>query len=211
MGQKQFLLIFTANHATMNLFKLTALASLCFVLITTIASCEKDSEKNKINAYSKSDIPVTGAQVAPTASPTTGLGTLSVSYDRRVGNLNYTLTWSGLSDSVVAIRVNGPAPIGYPLLNASFTGASPTLFTTTPYIVLQQFTGATTAPFKALYPSTGTYTGTLQVDGVKVKEQDLLNGLYYITIHTKTLLPVSGTGTYLYRWFGEIRGQIQFD
>lgn len=196
----------------MKLFKLTALASLCFALTSTIISCEKDSEKDKVNAYSKSDIPVTGAQVAPVASPTAGLGSLSVSYDKRVGIINYSLTWSGLSDSVIAIRVCGPAPVGYPILNPSFTGANPTGITTTPYIVLQELNGVTTqAPTKAFRPSTGSYTGTLLVDGVKVRQQDLLNGLYFITVHTKTTLPVSGSGAFLYRWFGEIRGQIRFD
>lgn len=195
----------------MKLFKLTALALLCLALTSSITSCEKDSEKDKVNAYSKSDIPVTGAQVAPVASPTTGLGNLSVSYDKRVGIINYSLTWSGLSDSVVAIRICGPAPVGYPVLNPSFTGANPTSYTTTPYIVLQEFTGGTSAPFKPLYPSTGSYTGTLLVDGVKVRQQDLLNGLYFVTVHTKTMLPVSGSGAFLYRWFGEIRGQIRFD
>ena len=151
---------------------------------------------------------MTGAQVAPNGTPSSGLGTLTVSYDRRERLLNYTISWSGLSDSVVAVRVNGPAPIGFPALNPAFTGASPTSYTTTPYVVLQQFTGQTSAPFRPLYPSSGSYTGTLQVDGVKVKEQDLLNGLYYVTLHTKTILPVASPGNLYYRWFGEIRGQI---
>ena len=172
------------------------------------SACEKDSEKDKANLYQKSDIPVTGAQVAPNGTPSSGLGTLTVSYDRRERLLNYTISWSGLSDSVVAVRVNGPAPIGFPALNPAFTGASPTSYTTTPYVVLQQFTGQTSAPFRPLYPSSGSYTGTLQVDGVKVKEQDLLNGLYYVTLHTKTILPVASPGNLYYRWFGEIRGQI---
>lgn len=196
----------------MKLFKLTALATFCLALTSTFTSCEKDSEKDKVNAYSKSDIPVTGAQVAPVASPTTGSGSLSVSYDKRVGIINYNLTWSGLSDSVIAIRVCGPAPVGYPVLNPSFTGANPTGITTTPYVVLQEFNGVTTqAPTKAFRAASGSYTGTLLVDGVKVREQDLLNGLYFITVHTKTTLPVSGSGAFLYRWFGEIRGQIRFD
>lgn len=206
----QNLLIFTPNHAIMKLTQLTALALLCFVLSASFSSCEKDSEKDKMYAYSKSDIPITGAQIAPSPSPTSGLGTLSVSYDKRGKLLNYTINWSGLSDSVVAIRINGPAPVGFSALNAAFTGANPTLYTTTPYIVLQQFTGATTAPFKPLYPSMGSYTNVLQVDDVKVKEQDLLNGLYYVTIHTKTILPIAAPGSFLYRWFGEIRAQIRF-
>jgi CHRD domain len=205
----QNLLIFTANHATMKLFKLTVLASLCFALFMGLSSCEKDSEKDKANLHIKTDIPVTGAQIVP-ASPSPGTGKLSINYDRRNKVLNYTITWTGLSDSVVAIRINGPAPSGFSALNTSFTGASPTLYTTTPYIVIQQFTGATTAPFKPLYPSTGSFSGTLSVDGVKVKEQDLLNNLYYFTIHTKTVLPGSPPASLFFRWYGEIRAQINF-
>ena len=44
----------------------------------------------------------------------------------------------------------------------------------------------------------GTYTGTLLADGVVVKEDDLLNGVYYINIHTAAYPN------------GEIRGQIRF-
>lgn len=192
----------------MKWFSLTALTTICLGLITGLSSCEKDSEKDKVNLYQKSDIPMTGAQVAPNGTPSAGLGQLSVSYDRRAKQLNYSFSWSGLSDSVVAIRVNGPAPIGYPAVNPAFTGANPTSYATTPYVVLQQFTGQTSAPFRPLYPSSGSYSGTLQVDNVKVREQDLLNGLYYITIHTKTILPVASPGNLYYRRFGEIRGQI---
>ncbi|MFN4315017.1 MAG: CHRD domain-containing protein [Chitinophagaceae bacterium] len=194
----------------MKLFRLTAMATVCLGLITGFTSCEKDSEKDKVNLYQKSDIPMTGAQVAPNGTPSAGLGSLTVSYDKRQKQLNYSISWSGLSDSVVAVRVNGPAPIGFPALNPAFTGANPTSYATTPYVVLQQFTGQTSAPFRPLYPGAGTYSGTLQVDNVKVREQDLLNGLYYITIHTKTILPVASPGNLYYRWFGEIRGQIVF-
>jgi len=192
----------------MKFFRLTVLAFLCIGLFAGLVSCEKDSEKEKNTYFSRSDIPVTGAQIAPTPSPSPGSGTLSVSYDKRAKVLNYTITWSGLTDSVVAVRINGPAPLGFSSLNPAFTGASPTLYTTTPYNVIQQFTGGTSSPFRPLYPSIGSYTGTLSIDDVKVKEQDLLNGLYYITIHTKTILPGSAPNNLFFRWFGEIRAQI---
>jgi hypothetical protein len=191
----------------MNFFKLTASASLCVALSAAIISCQKDDIKDRENAYAKSDILMTGAQISPSASPSTGTGKLTVNYDKRTKVLNYVITWSGLSDSIIAIRVNGPAPVGFSSLNPAFTGASPTSFTTTPYNVIQQFTG--TAP-KAMLAASGTYTGTLSVDDVKVKEQDLLNSLYYVTLHTKTTLPIAAPGSFLYRWFGEVRAQITF-
>ena len=45
---------------------------------------------------------------------------------------------------------------------------------------------------------TGTYSGSVLVDGTAINETDLLNGLYYFNFHT-ALNPG-----------GEIRGQIEF-
>jgi hypothetical protein len=55
--------------------------------------------------------------------------------------------------------------------------------------VLQTF-----SPFPAA--TSGTYSGTLFIDGVKFTEEYLLGGRYYINIHSKTY---GG---------GEIRGQL---
>lgn len=203
----QKVLIFTSNTQPMRLSRLTVLALVSIALLAGFASCEKDSEKDKVNLYTKSDIPMTGAQIAPSPSPSTGTGKLSVTYDKRGKVLNYTLSWTGLSDSVIAIRLNGPAPAGFSALDPTFTGANPTAYATSPYKVIQIFTG--TAP-KAMLPSTGSYTGSVNIDDVKVREQDLLNYLYYFTVHTKTTLPVPAPGSFLYRWFGEIRGQVKF-
>ena len=193
----------------MKLFKLTALASLCFALFVGLSSCEKEAEKKKVNFYTKTDIPGTGAQIAPTPSPSAGLAKLSVDYDKRTKILNYTISWSGLSDSVIAIRINGPAPRGYSALATPFNVAAgdSTSFFTTPYIVIQQTTGT---PPRPLAPSTGSFTGTLLIDGVRAKEQDLLNQYYYVTLHTKTTLPVPGASRFFYRWFGEVRAQVVF-
>ncbi len=189
----------------MKFARLAAYASLSIALLGSLASCEREEDETSANVFQKTDIPATGAQIRPTASPSTGSGKLTASYDKRNQTLSYTINWTGLSDSVIAIRITGPAPTGYNAVNPAFTGANPTAFATTPYTSLQTFTGTGVKP---LYPSTGSFTGTLLVDGVKVKEQDLLNGLYYITVHTKTTLPVPAPGSFLYRWFGEIRAQI---
>ncbi|MET0391828.1 MAG: CHRD domain-containing protein [Chitinophagaceae bacterium] len=201
----------------MKLFKLTALASLCIALTVSIVSCEKDAEKDRVNVYSKSDIPATGAQIAPTPSPSAATGKLAVSYDKRAKVLNYTISWTGLSDSVMAIRVSGPAPTGYSSLRAGYSPASATADTTSPYNVYQQVAGnvlvssnanAVTST-KKLAP-TGSFSGSVQIDGVKLKEEELLSGLYYITVHPKTVLPGTAPASLFYRWFGEIRAQIKF-
>ncbi|MES1225442.1 MAG: CHRD domain-containing protein [Bacteroidota bacterium] len=65
--------------------------------------------------------------------------------------------------------------------------------------VVQTILGGTANP--TLFPANnGKYSGTLLVDGVVVKEADLLNGLYYMNIHTPSPYYPSG----------EIRGQITF-
>ncbi|MET0464462.1 MAG: CHRD domain-containing protein [Chitinophagaceae bacterium] len=193
----------------MKLFRSTALGFLSFALLMGFSSCEKESEQKKVNYYTKSDIPGTGAQIAPTPSPSTGLAKLSVNYDKRTKILNYTISWSGLSDSVIAVRLNGPAPIGYSAIRTPFTVAAgdSTSFSTTPYIVLQQTTG--TAP-RALLPSTGSFTGAYTLDEVTGKELNLLNQYYYVTLHTKTTLPVPGASRFFFRWFGEVRAQVVF-
>jgi len=194
----------------MNLTRLTAFTLFSFVTLITISSCEKESEKRKSNVYVKSDIPFTGAQIRPVSSPSAGTGTMDVWYDKRDRVLNYALRWSGLSDSIIAIRISGPAPIGYNTVNPAFSPVPATFnsYSTTPYISLQTFLG--TAP-RALYPSSGTFSGSIFVDGVKIKEEDVIGGQYYVTLHTKTILPIAPPGSYLFRWLGEVRAQIAFD
>ena len=216
----------------MNLTKPTALASLVIGLALLISSCEKNAEKKKTTDYEKKGIPVTGAQVNP-ISTSAALGTLDVFYTKETRLLTYKISWSGLTDSVIAIRISAAAPSGYNALNPAFSSWTalgtfrPFADTTTPYTYIQQFTngtytsatlGAGTA--KGLYGTTGSFSGTLLADGVKVKEQDLLNGVYYITLHTKTLTgtltPPTPTAAEVqnatrYRWYGELRAQIKFE
>lgn len=186
--------------------KLTA-----FIFILALASCDKDlSEREK--SYSKTGIAVTAAQSIPTL-PTTGSGTLNIEYTPVTKTLNYKLTWSNLTDSVLAIRINGPSPAGYNSVNTSFSVASgdSAFATTTPHVVVQEFVVAnsgSTNRTKALYAKSGSYSGSLLIDGVKVTEERLTEGLYYFTIHTKTLTPSTGAAKYVYRWVGELRAQI---
>jgi len=194
----------------MKLFKQTAWAALTIALFINLTSCEKQEDREKDNIYAKSDIPGTGAQIAPVPSPSTGTAKLSVNYDSRAKTLNYSISWTGLTDSVIAIRLNGPAPIGYSALNRTFAVApgDSNSFNTMPYTALQQIIGASS---RALYPKDGSYTGSVQIDDIVLKEEDLLNQYYYITLHTKTYLPVAGASRFFFRWFGEVRAQIVFE
>ena len=179
------LLIFTANPAIMKLIRLTAFSSLLFLLLTGLNSCEKDAEQKKTTDFSKSGIILSYAQVTPTPPVfSAAIGNLDVYYTRETRLLTYTITWSGLTGAVSKIEIHGPAPTGY-----ATTGVVQTVIGT----------GGIVAASATLYPATGKFSGTLLVDGVYLKEQDLLNGLLYVDIHT-----AANSAT------GEIRGQIRF-
>jgi hypothetical protein len=154
----------------MKFIKTTALLSL-FVSFIMI-SCEKEAEVKKTKVYSKNGIIMSGAQEVP-ANASTGTGTIDVTYDKRTQILNYTIKFSGLTGPATAAHIHGLAPVGY---------SAP---------VVQPFSGFPAA-------TSGTYSGSLLADGVLIKEEDILNGLYYANIHT-----TANPG-------GEIKGQIKF-
>ena len=185
--------------------KFVKLTAFFFLFILAFAACDEGLSKSETSRV-QTGIPVTAAQNVPSL-PTPGSGTLDLEYTPVNKILNYTITWSNLTDSVIAIRINGPSPKGYNSVNTAFTGANPTAPATTPHVVVQEFLGTST---KALYAKSGSYSGTLLIDGVKVKEELLLAGLYYFTIHTKTIIPSPATPptSLAYRWIGEIRAQI---
>jgi len=169
----------------MKLIKLTALTSLLFIFLFGTSSCEKNAEKKKTTDYEKKGILLTGAQEVP-ANASTAIGIMDVSYSKETRILNWSVTWSGLNGPVSLMHIHGLAPAGY--------SASP---------VLNIIAGsnALALPNSTLYPATGKFSGTMLADGVVVKEQDLLNGLYYMNIHTNVNPIYTG---------GEIRGQIVF-
>jgi hypothetical protein len=159
----------------MKWIKTTALASFLFASLLVISSCEKEAETKKVNIYSRTGILLTGAQNVP-ASASTASGSMDVTYDRGNKLLSYKITWSGLTGAPNGMSVYGLAPVGY--------------LATSPGIVQVISTTGLTA--------SSTYSGTLFIDGVYIKEQDLLNALYYIGIRTAA------------NPNGEIRGQIKF-
>jgi hypothetical protein len=165
--------------------RLTAYTLLMFMAVVAITSCEKNAEKNKTTLYSRTNIPMTGAQETP-AVPTSALGSMDVSYNKETRLLSYTVRWSGLADSVQNMHIHGLAPMGFA------AGIVQNIVTSSNGIFPQKTSG------KYTYGKNGTLSGTLLADGVLVKEQDLLNGMYYLNIHT-SVYPG-----------GEIRGQIIF-
>jgi hypothetical protein len=176
---------FYFKSATMQPIKQTALSLLVLAFILSFSSCEKDSEKDKVTLYSKSGIVMSGGQETP-PNPSTAVGSMDVSYSKAAKVLSYKVTWSGLTDSVLLMHIHGLAPTGFA------TGVVQNIVTPSGGIFPQKTGG------KFTFSKSGTISGTLIVDGVKVKEENLLNGLYYMNIHTTTY-PA-----------GEIRAQISF-
>ncbi|MDB5119723.1 MAG: domain containing protein [Sphingobacteriales bacterium] len=97
-------------------------------------------------------------------------GDISLAYNRTKKQLTYTITWHGLSGNAVAAHIHGEAPIG---VNAPVKH-----------------------PISIPATVSGTFTETIPIDGIQIKEAGLLGGLYYINIHT-ALFPG-----------GELRGQL---
>ncbi|MEQ1678343.1 MAG: CHRD domain-containing protein [Chitinophagaceae bacterium] len=170
----------------MKLIKLTALPLLIFSLVlVSLLSCEPDAEMKRTTEFQKNGIVMTGAQESPvSASAATGL--LDVSYSKDTRTLTYKVTWTGLTDSLSLMHIHGLAPVGFS------AGVVQNIVTTSNGIFNQKTNG------KFTFFKSGTLSGTMLVDGVVVKEADLLNGLYYLNIHTATYPS------------GEIRGQIRF-
>jgi hypothetical protein len=166
----------------MKLIKLTALTSLLFVFVFGMTSCEKNAEKKKTTDYEKKGILLTAAQEVP-ANASTALGTMDVFYSKETRILTWSVTWSGLTGPVSLMHIHGLAPAGFS------AGVVQNIITAS---------NGLATPNPTLYPATGKFSGTTLIDGVIIKEQDLLNGLYYMNIHT------AANGG------GEIRGQIVF-
>jgi hypothetical protein len=148
--------------------KLIALALVCCVFI--FSSCNKDGGEKVRSNY---NIAMTPAQVVPAPPTSAASGRVEASYEFKTRLLTYKIYWYSLSSAVTSIHVHGIADPGLPAA------------------AVQTITGFSTA-------TTGTYTGTLFVDGSAIRESDLLAGVYYMDIHT-TNNPQ-----------GELRGQIVF-
>jgi CHRD domain len=178
----------------MKLIKLTAFSSLILSGLLFLSSCEREAEEKKTFLYQKSGIVLSGAQEVP-ANPSAGLGTMDVSYSKETRLLTYKVTWTGLVDSVTAMHIHGLSPLGFNsgvvqnIIAGVGTGAGTSG---------AQFSAQLVAGGPLRFSKTGTISGIFLVDGSVVKEENLLNGFYYMNIHTKAY---GG---------GEIKGQIRF-
>ncbi|HET9746441.1 MAG TPA: CHRD domain-containing protein [Chitinophagaceae bacterium] len=138
--------------------------------ILFFVSCKSTEEVEKENIYLGNALPMTGAQETPPVT-TSATGSIDANYNRLSRTLSYKISFSGLSGNATAAHIHG-------LGEAGVTAG-----------VVQTFVGFPAA-------TSGTYSGTLLVDGVKIKEEDILAGRYYANIHTAA------------RPAGEIRGQL---
>ena len=164
----------------MKFLRISALV-LSFSMLLT--ACKRDTEFTKVTEFRKNGVAMTGALNVP-QTPSTGLGTMDIWYSKETRILTYTLNWSGLTGAVSSAAIMGPAPTGFP--------SATTVQNLSTSAIIRCATVSNT--------SCGTYKGTMLVDGFVVTEENLLNGVYYLTLRTAS-----------YPATGEIRGQIKFD
>lgn len=142
-----------------------------FILIT---GCKKEVDTKSI-IYNKF-IPMNFKQVVPVAgvplpAPSEAIGNMDFFYNATTRQITYTIRWRILSGNPTSITISGPAAAG-------FNGNT-----------LQAVTGFPAA-------ISGTVSGSLLIDNQVIREADLLEGLYYVTIRNAAY-PL-----------GEIRGQV---
>ena len=140
------------------------------IVLFAASSCTTDKLTEEV--YTVTNLPMSGLQEVPQRQ-TSGNGSMDFVYNKDLRTLSYTIRWNSLTGPVVQAHIHGTAIKG---VNAG---------------ILQDWT---TPISKTI---AGTYTGTVLIDGVVFREEDLLLGRYYVNIHTTMY-----TG-------GEIRGQIE--
>lgn len=121
-----------------------------------IVSCEKDNNTGGGGDTYALSGNGSGAQEVPTNS-STGTATLTGTYNTTTNNLNYNISWSNLTNTVVAAHFHGPALMG---VNAGV------------------MVGLTVTSSGINGMASGTVTLT------EAQETALLNGEVYYNIHT---------------------------
>ncbi|MBC7828070.1 MAG: CHRD domain-containing protein [Chitinophagaceae bacterium] len=162
-----------------------ALKSLAVILVVSsvLSGCEKwkdliHKEKEKEKEEEKKvwvaeNLPMSGLQEVPQRE-TRASGSIDARYHKESKTLSYTVKWTELTGNPVGAHIHGVAPRG---VNAGIKH-----------------------DFFAIFPKTasGTFTNSVVVDGVAIKEDSLVKGFYYFNIHTPKFPG------------GEIRGQLEF-
>ena len=151
-----------------HIFVSTVISS--FVLLS---ACTKEDKEEDKKVYTAKGLELSGAQEVPVRD-TKAYGKADVSYDKKTRMLKYDIAWFSLTGVPTGAHIHGTAPRG---VNAPIKH-----------------------DFFSLIPKTvsGTFSNSVMVDGVAIKEDSLLLGFYYFNIHTATFPG------------GEIRGQIEF-
>jgi hypothetical protein len=146
------------------------LFSIAVLGLFVFGSCTTDKLGDQILVAN--NLPLSGLQEVPQRM-VSGNGTMDVVYNKDLRTLNYTIRWNSLTGNITGSHIHGTAAKGF---NAG---------------ILQDFTSSIPK-----LPA-GTYSGSVLIDGVVFKEEELLLGRYYINLHT-----AANPG-------GEIRGQIE--
>ena len=144
--------------------------------LITLSDAELSIKSGKLKTkYKTETLPMSGSQeVLPNPSPATG--EFTVVYNTKTKVLELDMTWQGLLADATASHIHGAATPG---VNAG--------------VVIPLFSAAPGTP------SSSFSADLITTNFASFVEADLLNGLYYINIHTP-----SYPG-------GEIRGQIVFE
>lgn len=152
--------------------KRTLFLTAALLMLTALPACDKDDDDDD-NVVERSGLAIGGDQEVP-ARTTAATGTMNVSYNKTSNILSFTVNWQNLTAVPTGSHIHGPAARG---VNAGIK-----------------------YDFFDAFPKTisGSFSGTVTVDEVAIKEDSLLNGFYYVNIHTATFPG------------GEIRGQIEF-
>jgi hypothetical protein len=154
--------------------RIFGIAAICAILFG--AACKKSSSSYNSTTdtiVSKNGLTMTGSQEVP-AVTTPAYGTVNVALNKTTKVLNFSINYYNLSGVPTGSHIHGIAMKG---ANAG---------------VVYDFFSA--------FPTTtsGSFSGSVAVDGTKVIEDSVLAGKYYLNIHT-----VANPG-------GEIRSQIEF-
>ena len=144
------------------------LLSMCILTVTIIAlnACNKDDNNKPKNMFDFSATLDAAQETPPTGE--SGTGTCTATYDSISNELNYTLTWNGLTGVPTAMHFH-KADVGVP--------------------------GDVEIPITG-FPTTASGTLAASATVSQEEEHDLLEGKFYVNIHT-TAHPG-----------GEIRGQL---